>query len=115
MLAQSKFQIQTLEWKSLRSWSLPLSTLPTRRGPSTKSNPAESRPVTHLLTRAGGITGAGPASVSPSSHAIKAKVKTAPQKEGRRKLQLIISNAQTEGEEGKRVPIVQPGGKELTL
>lgn len=59
--------------------------------------------------------GAGPASVSPSSHAIKAKVKMAPRRVGRRKLQLIISDAQTEREEGKRAPIVQLEGKELIL
>lgn len=69
----------------------------------------------HLLTRAEGIAGAGTASVSPSSHAIKAKVKLALRREGRRKLQLMISIAQTEGEERKRVPGVQPGGKELML
>lgn len=113
MLAQSKFQIQTLEWKSLRSWPLPLSTLPVRRGPSTKGIPAESGLGTHLFTGAGDISGTGPASVSSPG---QAKVKMAPQREERRKFQLIMF-AQTEGEgrERERVPIVQPGGKELIL
>lgn len=104
MLAQSKFQIQTWEWKSRRAWPLPLPT-----------PPAVSRPGTQLLTRAGGITSTGPASVSPSSHARKAKVRMAPGREGRRKLQLILSIAQTEGKEGKRDRTDQPGGKELIL